>query len=140
MKVRDSKEMRLRFIERTLAENQINDQESLAHLLSEAGFTVTQSSVSRDLHELGVSKVNGRYTAARRSDSLIGGLQSAVPAGPNLVVLKTDVGAAQAVAYKLDQSHLSQIVGTIAGDDTIFVATASAEAQESLLFALGVKQ
>ncbi|QYK56483.1 MAG: hypothetical protein KF733_03160 [Fimbriimonadaceae bacterium] len=133
----ETKEARHAFIRSSLATRQITSQLMLVRELTRAGFSVTQSSVSRDLAELGVAKANGKYVL---QDVPSIGVESCVAAGPNLLVLRTGIGAAQAVAYRLDQLNLSEIVGTIAGDDTIFVACASRKDQEAIQRALGVGQ
>jgi transcriptional regulator of arginine metabolism len=99
------------------------------------GFSVTQASVSRDIRELGLVKLAGRYLPAARAMAasangeplqlevgLISGLE---PIGANLVVVKTHIGAANSVAALLDQEFGKSIAGTIAGDDTVFVAVRS---------------
>jgi transcriptional regulator of arginine metabolism len=60
-------------------------------------------------------------------------LRSVTPAGPNLLVMRTAIGAAQRVGLVLDRSAWPGIVGTIAGDDTVFIATESAHAQKNLI-------
>ena len=120
-----------------------SQQEIVAHL-ERRGLAATQSSVSRDLRDLGVARVAGRYLAPARalapelSDLDPAGevarfLRGVRPAGPHLTVLLTTVGAAQTVASALDRAAWPEVVGTIAGDDTIFIATASAAAQKRLV-------
>jgi transcriptional regulator of arginine metabolism len=131
----ETRESRLSLIRRFLLEEDIRSQEVLVQKLTAGGHSVTQSSVSRDLADLGVQKVKGRYTLRAGSDPSIGVL-SLRPAGPHLLVLTTAVGAAQLVAHRLDHLGLPEIVGTVAGDDTIFVATASGEDQGVVVKAL----
>jgi transcriptional regulator of arginine metabolism len=121
----------------------IHRQEELVARLAERGFEVTQSSVSRDLRQLGVAKVGGRYVApprpAESMDELAEiahALRDAKPAGPNLTVVLTLVGAAQQVGIGLDRANWPGVVGTVAGDDTVFVATAGAREQTRLLHRL----
>ena len=115
-------------------------QDELVRLLENAGYPATQSSVSRDLRDLGVAKVGERYLAPQNvggSGADFGALAGFVTgwstAGPHLAVIRTAVGAAQSVAVALDGAGWSEVVGTISGDDTIFVATASARGQQILL-------
>jgi transcriptional regulator of arginine metabolism len=89
--------------------------------------------VSRDLAELGLVKSGGRYVpggtaapAAVQADPIAAFVRSASPAGPNIVVLRCETGSAPRVGLALDQQAWPGIVGTIAGDDTVFVAAASA--------------
>jgi len=121
----------------------VRRQEELVERLGERGFEVTQSSVSRDLRDLGVAKVKGRYLAPpapaaddEALDELAHHVRAARPAGPNLTVVFTPPGAAQTVGLALDHAGWPEVVGTVAGDDTIFVATAGAREQSRLLHRL----
>jgi transcriptional regulator of arginine metabolism len=111
-------------------------QKTLVDALGAQGLQATQSSVSRDLRELGAIKTNGGYKLPNASDNAdeivaIGEfLRNITPAGPHLTVIKTAIGAAQRVALALDRSDWPEIVGNIGGDDTVFVATDSAAAQK----------
>lgn len=119
----------------------VRRQEELVERLAARGFEVTQSSVSRDLRELGVAKVGGRYVAPAApgpdTEEVVGELahylRAAKPAGPHLTVVVTRTGAAQRVGIELDRAGWPEIVGTVAGDDTVFVATAGARDQSRLL-------
>jgi transcriptional regulator of arginine metabolism len=126
----------LRIIE-IINQNAIETQEELALKLREEGFEVTQATVSRDIRELNLSKVpgpDGRQKYAILSSGgplndkyvrvMHDGLLSMEPAG-NLLVLKTVSGMAMAVAAAVDAMHFPEIVGSIAGDDTIMAATKS---------------
>ncbi len=114
-------------------------QRSLVDALIAKGFVATQSSVSRDLRELGAIKTaNGYELPGVKPDddevSKVSGLLREIEtAGPNLVVIKTAIGAAQRVALALDRSGWPEMVGNVGGDDTILVATKSASAQRNLL-------
>jgi len=119
----------------------VHRQAELTRLLQKRGFAVTQSSVSRDLRELGVLKAGGRYlpppSETAHAYGNLGGLapfvRSVRAAGPSLTVLRTSTGAAQSVAVALDKAEWPEVVGTISGDDTIFIATADPRAQQRLL-------
>lgn len=118
----------------------VRKQEDLVRLLREAGHDVTQSSVSRDLRELGVLKAGGRYLApqeATRPLEDFGALRPFVlgvaTAGGSLTVLRTATGSAQTVAAAIDKADWPEVVGTISGDDTIFIATDTAAAQASVV-------
>jgi transcriptional regulator of arginine metabolism len=119
----------------------IASQDELKARLEERGFEATQSSISRDLRDLGVAKAGGRYVmpdalGAETRDDLAGAalfVRDARPAGPHLTVIATTVGAAQTVAIALDLAGFPELVGTVAGDVTIFAATASAAAQRRFL-------
>jgi len=124
-----------------LRESAVGRQQALVAALRSRGHDATQSSVSRDLRELGVAKVGERYLAphgdrpAKRTPFgvLAGFVVEVTPSGDNITVIKTAVGAAQSVAVALDESDWPEVVGTISGDDTIFVATATRRRQVLLL-------
>lgn len=112
----------------------IGSQNELAALLSKARFSVTQSSVSRDLEQLGIVKVNNFYALPQISrQTRESGLLSIETAGENLIVAKCDSGLASAVAVRIDNANVAEIVGTIAGDDTIFIAVKNAKAQKATI-------
>ena len=114
----------------------IETQEDLAEALEKAGFTVTQATVSRDIKQMMLIKVPdaaGGYRYAYPSDrgSMLSQgrmertLKDAVVSmknGENIVVLKTMPGTAPSVAFVIDYSKWPEVLGTVAGDDTIFVA------------------
>jgi transcriptional regulator of arginine metabolism len=108
----------------------ITSQGELLERLKGRGFTVTQSSVSRDLRDLDVIKDDGRYRlpeTAPHPDGTNGTgietlLRSVMPAGPNLCVVHTAIGAASRVGLEIDDAAWPGVVGTVAGDDTLFVA------------------
>ena len=121
-----------------IGRHEIETQEELADRLCEAGYQVTQATVSRDIRELKLSKIpvgKGRqkYVAFTRDEShlcdkyirvLKEGYVSMAPA-QNLVVMKTVSGMAMAVAAAVDALKIEEIVGCIAGDNTIMMATGS---------------
>jgi transcriptional regulator of arginine metabolism len=121
-----------------IREQSVGRQSELVAMLRKHGHVATQSSVSRDLRELGVAKLADRYVlpdiAAAKNDfsSLKQFVNAQLTAGTNLTVLKTTVGAAQSVAVAIDTARWPEVVGTISGDDTIFIATAGARAQRKL--------
>ena len=126
---------------RILRSGVVRRQNDLALMLRRDGFEVTQSSVSRDLRELGVLKASGRYLLPpdeiSRANGDFGALAQFVrtvqPAGASLTVVRTTIGAAPSVAVAIDKAEWPEVVGTISGDDTIFVATNDARAQQRLL-------
>lgn len=129
------KEQRHRKIFELIKEYEIGTQEELADRLIESGFIVTQATVSRDIRELGLTKIpvdgkTQRYVAVPNSEAIMNekllrilkdGFISADTA-QNLLVIKTVSGMAMAVAAALDALKWQEIVGSIAGDDTIFCA------------------
>ena len=111
----------------------IGTQEDLRALLEQAGVPATQSSVSRDLEELGVVKHHGHYTLPRTNGSAARGLVSLDQAGESLVIARTVPGLASAVAVEIDAATISEIVGTIAGEDTIFIAVRDVKSQRATM-------
>ncbi len=99
----------------------IDTQTALVAALSEKGFRVTQPQLSRHLKKLGIRKVRGRYAVV--------GVQAAaksqldfVLSPPNMIVIKTLPGHANALAYNLEMNQFREVAGTVAGDDTVLVA------------------
>ncbi len=134
-----TKSQRLSALRALLSERDLSRQEEVLFALQQAGFTITQATLSRDLKQLKVVKVfraDGRYTytlpsetAYRRAVSAPQSSALTTSAGAvtlsfagSIAVLRTRPGYASSVAYNLDNLHIPQIIGTIAGDDTIFIA------------------
>ena len=111
----------------------VGTQEDLRALLERAGVAATQSSVSRDLEELGIVKQHGHYTLPRTNGASARGLLSLDQAGDSLVIARTMPGLASAVAVEIDAAAIPEVVGTIAGEDTIFIAVRSAKAQRAVV-------
>jgi transcriptional regulator of arginine metabolism len=128
------KTQRQTVILKLISAKSIGTQEELTVLLERKGFSVTQSSVSRDLVELGIIKVNGVYALPQKPKNAVAlGLLSLAAAGENLVVAKTEPGLASAIAVRIDDKRIEEIVGTIAGDDTIFIAVKNTKAQRAVM-------
>jgi transcriptional regulator of arginine metabolism len=134
-----AKPERQRLIESVVSRKRVGTQFELLDALAAAGCAVTQATISRDIRELGLEKTHDplgrpRYVlpqVARRTDpeevlsSIVGQFgREATPAG-NIVVLHSELGSAPAIARALDQLEHERIVGTLAGDDTVLVVTAS---------------
>lgn len=134
MRMTDLKERRQRVIADLIQANALSSQEELAERLGSMGFAVTQATISRDLEQIGAIKVrrDGQLSYAfpdashpRPSPRLAQVFRDwvrSVETAANLVVIRTPPGSAHLVGVVLDQSELPEIVGTICGDDTIFVA------------------
>ena len=130
-------------LKRLLRETTVRRQADLVRLLRREGFDCTQSSISRDLRELGVAKFGDHYVIANESSAavpandafaaLAGWVRDVLTAGPSLTVIKTNPGSAQRVAVAIDNANWPEVVGTISGDDTLFVATAGAAEQQVLV-------
>ena len=121
-------------LKRIIREEAVGRQAELVRLLKRAGH------VSRDLRDLGVAKVGDRYVLQEVATTPAAGLaavaafvQDATPSGPHLTVVRTTTGAAQSVALAIDRARWPEVVGTISGDDTIFIATADARSQRVVL-------
>jgi transcriptional regulator of arginine metabolism len=146
-------------IARIIAEQTVWSQQELQERLARAGFAVTQATLSRDLTRLGVLKGPGGYvlpaspgaaavsaTEPAGSHGVAVGIDGdallqrtlrrelrAVHAAGNLVIVRTDAGHANALAIEIDRARQPEVVGSIAGDDTIFLAARSGSAATRLV-------
>lgn len=134
-----SKPQRQHRIARLLADHAVTSQAQLVDLLADAGIAATQATVSRDLEDLGAIKVRVSggetvYAIPEYSHTQVAPedhvrrvmsewVVEVVPSG-NLVVLRTPPGSAHVVASALDRAALAEIIGTVAGDDTLLVVAA----------------
>ena len=137
----DRRKRHLKILE-LISTRAVRTQEELADALAADGWQVTQSSVSRDIATLRLAKVDGIYrrapaatTRARDPDEvrIAESVLTAEPAGDALVVVHTPPGEANRVGIALDRLAWPEIVGTIAGDDTIFLAVSNQAAQRQVL-------
>lgn len=140
------KEQRQRKILELIRESKIETQDELADRLINSGFIVTQATVSRDIRELGLTKMsvdggNQHYVAisnteVQMNDKLLRILKDgflSMDLASNILVIKTVSGMAMAVAAALDALKWHEIVGSIAGDDTVFCAVRNVdEAYEAM--------
>lgn len=128
-----------------IVEHPIETQDELLTRLREEGFKATQATISRDIKDLRLVKTLGsdgkyRYVSASRSSTdirtnfsnLFSTSVNSIDIAQNLVVIKTLSGMAQAVCAALDSADYPSVVGTIAGDDTIFIACRTADLAVSL--------
>lgn len=129
-----------------IEEYDIETQDELLEKLNEAGFNVTQATISRDIREINLTKVavaggKQKYTLGKQTGHesvetykkvLSAGILSMVPA-ENLIVIKTVPGMAMAVAAALDNVEISGLLGSIAGDDTIFLAVRTRDMTDSVM-------
>lgn len=129
---------------RLVREHNVPSQERLRALLAHAGFDVTQATLSRDIHELGLLKQPGAdgaagYAAPPEETVPAPTLAGFVPSlllradgvGP-LLVLRTPTGGASALAAALDREAWPEVLGTLAGDDTVLIVTRSPAARRKL--------
>lgn len=139
------RETRLGAIKALLEQEIVRGQGEIAQRLRTLGFEVTQSSISRDLHDLGVAKMQGRYVlaaalaapepakpAAAYEAVLRANVTGWSAAGPHVLVVHTVIGAASPVGLAIDHAAWPEVVGTVAGDDTLFIATAGKRHQNRL--------
>ena len=132
--------LRHRLIAEVVAERSVRSQGELQVLLAERGTEVTQATLSRDLRELGLVKAPEGYrlpggvrtVAVDPLDRAVGQFVTSVEPVGQLVVLRTGPGQAQLVAARLDEHPPKNSAGTIAGDDTIFIAARSPAAARTI--------
>jgi transcriptional regulator of arginine metabolism len=116
---------------RQLLDNEaIGEQAELLRRLTARGHTLTQPTLSRQLKRLGYAKRDGVWQPPEQTESLP--VRRLAIAPPNLLVLKTDPGFANALAARLDATPLPGQVGTLAGDDTVFVAVLPADLEAAM--------
>ncbi|HWP82499.1 MAG TPA: arginine repressor [Bacteroidota bacterium] len=136
------KKKRQFLIKQIIAHQPIASQEDLCRVLRKAGFNVTQATLSRDLKELGIARVHTpqgvKYELRpemeeRRLQSIVGYEVESVDANEAFVVIKTLPGRAQGVASIIDSLHHPYILGTLAGDNTIFVTPTSTKKTGEIL-------
>ncbi len=119
-------------VARILRGSRIATQEQLLEALRREGFRATQATLSRDLARLSARRATGPggswyeidEAPPARATAAVSGLVSDVATNGSLVVIRTLPGSASAVARAIDLAHLPGVLGTIAGDDTVFVAPA----------------
>jgi len=120
---------------RIISENNIETQDELLLMLREEGFNITQATVSRDIRELGVTKIsyNGnkhKYVVGSSFDTghkesykqVMGSWIRTIESADNIIVVKTVSGMAMAVGAAIDNQDIEGVMGCIAGDDTVFLA------------------
>ncbi len=145
----EAKVDRQRELVELLESKTFRSQGQVVRAMQDRGFSVTQPSISRDFRELGVVKMSGRYLPVDRPSvralheqtnvnpfSLITSMSTA---GPHLLVVTTQIGAANVVAASIDHAEMREVVGTIAGDDTVFIATAGDLGQDRVMRKLRVQ-
>jgi transcriptional regulator of arginine metabolism len=130
-------------VARIVRTRRIATQDELLGALAAAGFRATQATLSRDLARLGARRVSRReggtvYELADGAAEGTGlgalrGLVARIGANASLVIIRTHPGSAPAIARAIDLAEIREVLGTIAGDDTIFVATDGARAPRALL-------
>ena len=122
-----------------LASRRLTTQAELVEALAQAGHPVNQATVSRELRKLGVEKIDGAYRLPRpRAGAPIH--RFLLTAGDCMAVLHTEPAFASVLAQRIDRGGLEGVLGTIAGDDTVFVALSGPEAVAGLRTLLGLEE
>ena len=150
MKIKNNRMEALRMI---ISSQEMGCQEELLQALKQEGFVVTQATLSRDLKQLKVAKaatMRGNYVYVLPNDTMykrvstplkvkemmqVPGFLSINFSG-NMGVIKTRPGYASSIAYNIDNNHIEEIIGTIAGDDTIFIVIKQGVTKEDVIDAL----
>ena len=134
------KDERQRLIQSVITRRRLGTQLELGQALARAGCAVAQSTLSRDLRELGIEKAadglgrlryvlpgrRGRLEPRETLATILGQYARRVTAAQNIVVIQSELGSAPAIARALDRAEHPLVVGTLAGDDTCLVITSSA--------------
>jgi transcriptional regulator of arginine metabolism len=140
----DTKGRRQRAIADLIRSGTLSNQEELVERLSALGFAATQATISRDLEQIGAVKVRRagqlsyaladdvRKSAGPRLAAVLRDFVRSIDTAGNLVVVKSPPGSAHMIGVALDRSDFREIVGTICGDDTVFVACASSKVAAEL--------
>lgn len=128
------KQERQKIIRELIRNEEFHSQIALTERLAKTGLVATQASVSRDLDEMGVIKIHGIYSLPGRNGRTSEfGPVSFHSVGENLIVARTLSGLASAVTVRIDSAAIPGVVGTIAGDDTIFIAVEDLKTQRKAL-------
>ena len=146
-----SKKQRLLDIENLITNYEISTQEELTVKLNELGYNVSQSTLSRDINDLNLIKVEGvskkfkyaknKSTANKISPQFVNLFKQVVLSidyANNLIVIKTLAGNANAAGMAIDQMHIPEILGTVAGDDTLLVIAKTNSDAEMIIKSLKV--
>ena len=145
-----TKDRRLEAIKMIISGKEIGSQEEVLSELRKEGFTLTQATLSRDLKQLKVAKaasMNGKYVYVLPNETMYRRSHKPLSAGEmlsnpgflsinfsgNLGVIKTRPGYASSIAYNIDNSNVPEILGTIAGDDTIIIVLREGVDQNALI-------
>ena len=150
MKVKTNRLEALRLI---ISSQQLGSQDELLNALQKEGFKLTQATLSRDLKQLKVAKaasMRGNYVYVLPNDTMYKRISTphsiremmqvpgfvSINFSGNMGVIKTRPGYASSIAYNIDNNHIEEIIGTIAGDDTIFIVIKQGVSKEEVIEAL----
>ncbi|SET17865.1 arginine repressor [Prevotella sp. kh1p2] len=149
------KNQRMEALKMLISSKEMGSQDEVLKELAKEGFTLTQATLSRDMKQLKVAKaasMNGKYVYVLPNETMykrVSKPQTAtemlrspgfvsVNFSGNMCVIKTRPGYASSIAYDIDNSTIPEILGTIAGDDTIFIVIREGASKSGLLQALGL--
>lgn len=145
-----TKNDRIEMLKMLISSNDLGSQEEVLNALAREGFKVTQATLSRDLKQLKVAKaasMNGKYVYVLPNETMYRRVSSPCLASEmmrmpgflsinfsgNIGVIRTRPGYASSIAYNIDNGHIEDILGTIAGDDTIFIVVKEGVSQQQLV-------
>lgn len=145
-----TKNDRIEMLKMLISSNELGSQEEVLNALAREGFKVTQATLSRDFKQLKVAKaasMNGKYVYVLPNETMyrrVSSLRSAsemvrlpgflsINFSGNMGVIRTRPGYASSIAYNIDNGHIEEILGTIAGDDTIFIVIKEGATQEQVV-------
>jgi transcriptional regulator of arginine metabolism len=141
-----TKKQRLEKILSLIEEEEFSTQEELTDKLNELGYNVSQATVSRDINELNLTKDAGKSRKVKYvkqikvqpqvSDKIIDlykNIALSVTSANNLVIIRTLIGNGNSAGVAIDAMHFPQILGTVAGDDTLLIVTKTEKDAESLV-------
>ncbi len=148
-----TKSDRIETLKMLISSNELGSQEEVLVALSKEGYNVTQATLSRDMKQLKVAKaasMNGRYVYVLPNETMYKRIASPLAASEmrripgycsinfsgNIGVIGTRPGYASSIAYDIDNGHIDEILGTIAGDDTIIIVIKEGVAREAVIEAL----
>lgn len=150
MKVKNS---RMETLKMLISSQELSSQEEVLKALSKEGYKLTQATLSRDLKQLKVAKsasMNGKYVYVLPNETMYKRVSNprslkemmmtpgflSINFSGNMIVIKTRPGYASSIAYNIDNHDIPEILGTIAGDDTIFLVKKEDASEEALLKSL----
>ena len=129
-----TKKERQQVLKSLILEHEFDTQNDLVDFLNKKGLNVTQATVSRDIKELGIIKVKSnnkyKYSIIEKNNSThknYTGIVLDIVCAQNIVVVKTSVGSANSICIVIDKAQIDGIIGTVAGDDTIFIVAPNNE-------------
>lgn len=145
-----TKNDRIEMLKMLISSNELGSQEEVLNALAREGFKVTQATLSRDFKQLKVAKaasMNGKYVYVLPNETMyrrVSSLRSAsemvrlpgflsINFSGNMGVIRTRPGYASSIAYNIDNGHIEEILGTIAGDDTIFIVIKEGATQQQVV-------